>query len=232
MSDRSWLPLWRFLEHGPWKASWRRLVGNGFSRWFYGRPETPGPWHQCTWLGVPTLKCPLDLWIYQEIICSTRPGLIIECGTAYGGSALFLAGVCELLNHGRVVSIDIRPHVHRPRHPRITYVFGDSTSPDVVQAVQDMAAAVSSVMVLLDSDHRCQHVLKELRLYSPLVSLGHYLIVEDTNINGHPVLEDFGPGPMEAVRQFLREDRRFVPDTAMERFGLTFNPQGYLKCIR
>ncbi len=232
MRNRFWFSFWRFLEHGPWKGSWRRLMGDGFARLFYGRPETPGPWHQCTWLGVPTLKCPLDLWIYQEILCSTRPELIIECGTAYGGSALFLAGVCELLNHGHVLSIDIRDHAHRPRHPRITYVLGDSTSPHVLRTVRDFSADASSVMVVLDSDHRCDHVLKELRLYSPMVSLGHYLIVEDTNINGHPVLEDFGPGPMEAVRAFLKEESRFVPDPAMERFGVTFNPQGYLKRIR
>ncbi len=224
--------IWRLLEHGPWTKFWRRLAGNGFARLFYGRPEAPGPWHQCTWLGVPTLKCPLDLWIYQEIVYSSRPGLIVECGTAYGGSALFLAGVCELLGHGCVVSVDIRPYAARPQHPRIRYLLGDSTSPDVLKVVRELAANASSVMVLLDSDHRRDHVLKELRLYGPMVSVGHYLIVEDTNINGHPVLEDFGPGPMEAVQAFLQEEDRFIADPDMERFGLTFNPKGYLKRVR
>jgi len=183
-------------------------------------------------MGVPTLKCPLDLWIYQEILWTKRPDLIVECGTAYGGSALFLASMCDLLDHGHVVSVDIRPYGQRPRHPRIAYLIGDSTSFEVFQTVRDLALSKRHVMVLLDSDHRRGHVLQELRLYAPLVSVGHYLIVEDTNINGHPVLEDFGPGPMEAVELFLKEDGRFLPDRSMERFGLTFNPKGYLKRIR
>ncbi|WP_448384524.1 CmcI family methyltransferase [Desulfosoma sp.] len=224
--------LWRFFERKPWRAAWRRFVEGAFARLFYGRPEKPGPWHQCTWMGVPTLKCPLDLWIYQEILWTRRPDLIVECGTAYGGSALFLASMCDLLGHGHVVSVDIRPWAERPRHRRITYLLGDSTSPAIFQTVRDLAFREGQVMVLLDSDHRCNHVLRELRLYAPLVSVGQYLIVEDTNINGHPVLEHFGPGPMEAVELFLEEDGRFLADRSMERFGLTFNPKGYLKRIR
>lgn len=231
MSERRF-SFWRLLENGPWKNWWRRVASEAFARLFYGRQEAPGPWHQCTWMGVPTLKCPLDLWIYQEIIFSSRPDLIIECGTAYGGSALFLASLCQLLGHGNVVSIDIRPHASRPRHPRITYVLGDSTSPHVLETVRNLASKARSVMVLLDSDHRRDHVLQELRLYGPMVTVGHYLIVEDTNINGHPVLEDFGPGPMEAVCTYLQEESRFISDPTMERFGLSFNPRGYLKRIR
>ena len=87
-------------------------------------------------------------------------------------------------------------------------------------------------MVLLDSDHRMTHVLEELRIYSPLVTLGNYIIVEDTNINGHPVFRSFGPGPMEALEEFLRENRSFISDRSREKFLLTHNPKGYLRRIR
>lgn len=221
------------MESGTIGALWTRGVRFAFARLFYGRPpEAPGPWHECTWLGVPTLKCPLDLWVYQEILWETRPEAIVECGTAYGGSALYLATVCEAMKHGHVFSVDIRPYDQRPKHPRITYLTGDSTSAETVAQVAQLVDPYTRRLVLLDSDHRQDHVLKELELYAPLVSVGSYLIVEDTNINGHPVLEDFGPGPMEAVRIFLRNHPQFVPDRRRERFGLTFNPYGYLKRIR
>jgi cephalosporin hydroxylase len=84
-------------------------------------------------------------------------------------------------------------------------------------------------MVILDSDHSFGHVLSELRSYAPLVSTGCYLIVEDTNVNAHPVRPDFGPGPMEAVRMFLAEDGGFVVDDSREKLLMTFNPGGYLR---
>ena len=87
-------------------------------------------------------------------------------------------------------------------------------------------------MVVLDSDHHKQHVLNELRIYSKFVTRGSYLIVEDTNINGHPVLPKFGPGPMEAVSQFLQENKDFVVDKTREKFYLTQNPNGYLIKLR
>src|SRR5206468_11839449 len=64
-------------------------------------------WSNTFWLGLPTQKCPLDLWIYQEMIFNIRPDVIIECGTANGGSAFFLACMLDLVNNGEVITIDI-----------------------------------------------------------------------------------------------------------------------------
>jgi len=75
-------------------------------------------------------------------------------------------------------------------------------------------------------------VLNELRIYSTFVTKGSYLIVEDTNLNGHPVWPKFGPGPMEAVSQFLQENKDFTIDKTKEKFYMTFNPNGYLIKIR
>jgi len=96
-----------------------------FHRLYYERPEQT--WKNTTWLGVPIFKCPLDMWIYQEIVVETRPEVIVETGMYRGGSALFLANVCDVLDHGRVVTIDIKPEPV-PEHPRITYLHGSSTA--------------------------------------------------------------------------------------------------------
>jgi cephalosporin hydroxylase len=189
-------------------------------------------WFEGTsWLGVPVQKCPLDLWVYQEILARLRPALILETGTAGGGSALFLASVCDLLGHGRVLTVDIAEQEGRPRHPRIRYLHGDSVAPDVVAAVCAEASELEPVVVILDSDHELGHVRAELRAYAPLVTLGSYLIVEDTNLNGHPVLPEFGPGPREALAEFLAKSAGFVVDCDCEKFGMTFNPGGYLRRV-
>jgi cephalosporin hydroxylase len=182
------------------------------------------------WLGVPTQKCPLDLWIYQQMLFELRPDLIIETGTYNGGSAMYLASMCDLLDNGRVMSIDIAPQQPLPSHPRVEFITSSSTAADVVARVQSEAAAVPGpVFVILDSDHSYGHVRDELAAYHSMVTPGSYLIVEDTNVNGYPVLPDFGPGPMEAVEEFLPTHPEFEIDRRCERFMMTFNPSGFLR---
>jgi cephalosporin hydroxylase len=182
------------------------------------------------WRGVETQKCPLDLWIYQEIIDELRPDVIVETGTFSGGSAYYLSSLFDMVGGGRVITVDIEPQPNRPTHPRITYISGfSSTASEAVTRVKQLIKPGEKVMVILDSDHSRGHVLDELRIYAPMVTPGQYLIVEDTNINGHPALPEFGPGPMEALDDYLREDRNFELDPGREKFFMTFNPRGYLK---
>lgn len=207
-----------------------RNIVNHFHRIYYESPRRTR--RNTFWLGVKAQKCPLDLWIYQEIICETRPDIIIETGTAAGGSALFLASICHLLGRGEIISIDIEDQENRPRHPRIKYLLGSSTSEEIVEKVETLIRGQDRIMAILDSDHHKDHVLRELEIYSKFVTRESYLIVEDTNINGNPVRSKFGPGPMEAVSEFLKMNDAFIIDRLREKFYLTFNPDGYLRKIK
>jgi cephalosporin hydroxylase len=203
-----------------------------FHKLFYETAYRKGDAWNPKWLGVAALKCPFDLWVYQEILHEIKPDLILETGTARGGSALFLASILDLLGSGAIVAIDIVRRPEWPVHPRITYLTGSSTSAAIMEQVHARVAGRSRVMVILDSDHRKDHVVDELRLYSPLVTKGSYLIVEDTNINGRPVFPGFGPGPAEAVDDFLAANTAFERDLSRERFFVTFNPGGYLRRVQ
>ena len=99
-----------------------------FHKLYYQARERGITWGDTYWLGTQVLKCPFDLWVYQEILFSARPGLIIETGTYKGVSALFLACICDLIGTGHVVSVDIAFRDGRPEHSRITYLTGSSTS--------------------------------------------------------------------------------------------------------
>jgi len=194
-------------------------------------------WGNMFWLGFPILKYPSDMWVYQEIIFETKPDVIIECGTAHGGSALFLASLCDLMNNGKVITIDIevwknKENRERPKHERITYLLGPSTSEEIEKEVKRLIGDKTKVLVILDSDHHKEHVLNELKVYSKFVNKGSYVIVEDTSLNGHPIIPDFGPGPMEAVDEFLKNNEDFVIDKTRQKFYLTNNPNGYLKKVK
>ena len=134
----------------------------------------------------------------------------------------------DVIGYGEVITIDIKAREDRPRHPRITYVTGSSTDAEVAHRVVSMAGD-RRAMVILDSDHSVTHVYDELNAYAKLVRPGDYLIVEDTNVNGHPSFREHGPGPMEAVKRFLSETDGFAIDHNCERFLLTLNPSGYLR---
>ncbi|MGH2692267.1 MAG: CmcI family methyltransferase [Actinomycetota bacterium] len=202
-----------------------------FHRLYYDEAERGGTWKNTYWQGVPAHKCPLDMWVYQEMIHEIRPDVIVETGTYQGGSALYLASVCDVVGHGEVISIDIDPQPGLPQHERVMYLLGSSTADEIVEKVRSRVAG-GSAMVVLDSDHSAEHVGNELRAYSPLVTVGSYLIVEDTNVNGNPILPGWGPGPREAVEEFLEGNDGFVVDESREKFFMTFNPGGYLKRVR
>jgi cephalosporin hydroxylase len=130
------------------------------------------------------------------------------------------------------LTIDIEEYPGRPQNARITYLLGSSTSDAIIQQVRNSIRPGEKVMVSLDSDHHQDHVLKELKLYGPLVTPGNYLVVEDTDINGHPVMPRWGPGPMEAVEEFMKNNSDFIQDRSREKFGVTLFPGGWLKRVR
>jgi cephalosporin hydroxylase len=224
-----------------YSALFRRFYGKRlggikreFHQMYYDSWVFEGTWKNTYWLGVPTYKCPLDLWVYQEILHKQRPDVIIETGTANGGSGLYLATMCDVIGHGQVVTIDIEHRADLPQHERLRYLLGSSTAPEILDEVRSILADADAerVLVILDSDHRRAHVLDELRAYSGFVNDGSYLVVEDTHVNGHPIEPAHGPGPMEALDEFLRETDEFVIDESCEKFYMTFNPRGYLRRVK
>lgn len=194
----------------------------------YGAPRL-----QQKWLGHDIIKTPQDCWVYQEIIFETRPEVIVELGVMFGGATHFYASMLDLVGAGRVLGIDVSLAKARPpANPRITYIEGDSTSSQVLGQVAEITRG-KRVLVVADSDHEKNHVLSEIRAYSPFVHVGGYFVVEDSlnDVMGfHPVPNE---GPQAAARAFLSERDDFVVDRRWgERYVMTLNPDGFLKRVK
>ncbi|MEA3213333.1 MAG: hypothetical protein QOE70_6390 [Chthoniobacter sp.] len=209
----------------------RPAVVDAFHRAYY---HSLG-WDRNSFLGYQIKQCPLDLQLYQELVHRLRPGFVIQTGVAGGGSVLFLATLLDLIGaapEALVLGIDlaISPEARTLTHPRLRLIEGHSTQPETVRAVEALVRRGGG-LVSLDSDHAAGHVLEELRIYREFVGPGSYLVVEDTNLNGHPVFPDFGPGPHEAVRAFLQEEERFVADDELWQRNL-FSFHQWLRRVR
>ncbi len=213
----------------------RHVVDKFHKLWHSSSQNT---WRENKWLGVQTLQNPMDIWITQEIIVETKPDFIIETGTFYGGSALVWATILQQFNpNGRVITVDIEDHTQEVKElplwkEKVDFILGSSVAPEVVEAIRKKVEG-KKVLIIFDSGHHKDHVLNELLAYSPFVQVGGYMIVQDTNLSGHPIYQVTwsGPGPMEAVEEFLALNKHFEPDEDRERLLLTFCPRGFLKRV-
>jgi len=196
------------------------------------------------WMGRPIIQYPQDILAMQEIFWDVKPDLIIETGIAHGGSIIFSASMLELIGgDGEVVGIDIDIREHNrakieghSMYKRVTLIEGSSTSEEVYEQVKELVKGKQKILVVLDSNHTHEHVLKELNLYGSLVSKNSYLIVLDTFVEDMPKgffkdrPWDVGNNPKTAVREFLSQHTDFEIDQAIEdKLMITVAPQGYLK---
>jgi len=190
---------------------------------------------KCKWMGVSTYKNPLDLWIYQEIIWEIKPDVIVEIGSAQGGSTLHLAQLMDnaKIDSGIVVSIEIDRSDFHVSHERIVELTGDSGSNAIIGKVAELCHG-KKVLVIHDGDHHRDKVLDDLKKYARFVSVGSYLIVEDGIIDLFTYGDGIGTtweGPLKSVERFITDNSNFIIDHERERYILTYNPKGFLKRI-
>jgi cephalosporin hydroxylase len=175
------------------------------------------------------------MWNYQEIIYDLKPSLIIEGGTADGGSTLYFSFILKSIKPmSKVISIDI-DHSNVAEcvktNDHIELLTGKITDESTCSRIIKLRSIFKGpLFIILDDDHLKCNVLSEMKILRNILTTGDYLVVEDSNINGHPVLPIWGDGPMEAIEEYFKiypqDYKRDIPRE--EKFGFTFAPKGFL----
>ena len=200
-----------------------------------------------SWMGRPIIQYPQDMMAMQEIIWNLKPDLIIETGIAHGGSLIYYASILELIGKGEVIGIDIDIREHNkveieshPMFKRIKMIQGSSIDEAIVAQVKQHTIDKKTIIVVLDSNHTHDHVLAELEMYAPFVSLNSYMVVYDTIVeklpkNYLPGLErpwGVGDNPHTAATTFLATNNNFKIDKDIDnKLLISVAPDGYLKRI-
>ena len=212
---------------------------------FLTRADTHKYGYYWNWMGLPILQMPEDIALTQEILWETKPDFVIEAGIAWGGSLAMYAAFQELQGFGKVIGIDVTIPEHNreaimsvPVSHRIELIQGSSIDPEVFKNISSNIPAGANILLVLDSNHTHEQVLAELKLWSPLLQKGNYIIVSDTIVEVIPTQTHrprpwgHGNNPMTGMLEFLRENNRFSAENVYsKRTFSSFNPSGYLECI-
>ena len=200
-----------------------------------------------SWMGRPIIQYPQDMIAMQEIIWNIQPDLIIETGIAHGGSLIYYASLLELIGNGEILGIDIDIRAHNKMeiekhamYKRIKMIQGSSIDKTTIEEVKKYTEGKKNILVVLDSNHTHDHVIKELELYSPFVSLNSYIVVFDTIVEDLPdgyfsQSRPWGIGnnPKTAVHEFLQNNNKFIIDDNIDnKLLISVAPSGYLKRIK
>lgn len=199
-----------------------------------------------SWMGRPIIQYPQDMIAMQEILWKLKPDLIIETGIAHGGSLIYYASILELIGKGEVLGIDIDIREHNRKeienhsmYKRIKMIQGSAIDESIVEKVRTHTKDKATILVCLDSNHTHEHVLRELELYSPFVTVGSYIVVFDTIVEDLPndMYPDrpwnVGNNPKTAVYEFLKSNSDFEIDKSIDnKLLISVAPEGYLKRVK
>ena len=199
-----------------------------------------------TWLGRPIIKYPDDIVVMQEVLNKVKPDLVIETGIAHGGSVIFTASILKMIGkkNFKVIGIDIDIRKHNLKEIKKSIYFkyldlieGSSIDEKIFKLVKKKIKKNKKVLVILDSDHSFKHVIKELHLYSKLVSKNSYIILPDTYIDFMPKNTfkkwKVGDNTFTALQQFIKNNSSFKIDTEINKKSLISEAiQGYVKRIK
>jgi cephalosporin hydroxylase len=202
--------------------------------------------------GVSLQQDPSDAFALMDLLWRLQPDLLIELGTAGGGSAFFYAMIMTAYNpSAHVITMDPKRledwNLAKVRQICSHCVSGRDTAlwnSDTIHFLpllptdSNTTALVDeyierwkpkTVLVMDDSNHLTQIVRGNIETYARYVTPGSYLIVQDMKMER--LYGNTKTSPPRAVREFLKSPmgQDFEVDRTFEYYLYTQHAGGFLK---
>ncbi len=197
--------------------------------------------------GIPLVKLPEDLRVYEHIMWAMRPDVVIEIGTYGGGSALWFRDRLRTLEQygrsrsPRIISVDMDTRaaatalkeVDPDFEKTIVLVEGDVCDASLPDRVRSHLPEGARCLVVDDSAHTYETTMAALRGFSQFVPPGGFLVIEDgcVDVEELRVDPDWPRGVLPALHEWLASEpgQAFVVRRDLEAYGLSTNREGFLQ---
>jgi cephalosporin hydroxylase len=184
--------------------------------------------------GVPCLKNPFDLALYQMLVSEVRPRTIVEIGSHRGGSALWFADLMKMTSlPPNVHSVDVEPV--NMTIDGVTFYRGDANDLSVTLTSALMWTLPRPWLVIEDASHYAETTLAVLEFFYSWLEVGEYIVIEDGIVRELGIAHEYNGGPVAAISRFMtlhpgdfEVNRRYC-----DWFGdnVTYNIDGFLRRI-
>lgn len=202
-----------------------------------------------SYAGVPLSKFPEDLRVYEHLIWLACPDVVIELGTHYGGSALWLRDRLRALeSYGRVraprvISVDLDLQaaaaglaaVDPDYAETITLMEGDVLDRGLPKKVARMIPRGARCLVIEDSAHVYETTRAALDGFARFIPPAGYFVVEDgcVDIEEMRLEENWPRGVLPAIEDWLatKAGSGFRVRRDLELYGMSCHPGGFLQRV-
>ena len=194
-----------------------------------------------------------DAFVIMDLLWRLKPDLVIELGTAGGGSAFYYATIMNAYStEAHVLTIDplrvrdwnwqnvnrVCPHCIPARETNLwksgAIEFYNEYPSAVIEKIKERIAVLGSknIIVIEDSNHKTATVLENLELYSQFVSVGSFYLVQDTKMSY--LGNQSSVSPKLAIKKFLKLSigQNFAIDRTYEYYHYSQHVGGFLKRVK
>jgi len=138
-------------------------------------------WNHHKWRGLTLMKDPMTLSIYMMMFQDLKPKTILEFGTAYGGTALWMEDTLKSLSiECDIHTFDINQEIIKlPEDSKIIcHELDNNKIDEFIDQKRNFFEGLESPIIMIEDSHT--NAARLVKSMDQFLKIGDYLVIEDT----------------------------------------------------